>query len=193
VTLSLVSLDCPSCGSALHGQGFDTLFFCSHCGDAAVLDESGLQMVDSGALVPAPGRVAEVWKPAWLLEAEVDVRERILAHGRRGEGWQGRRRFVVPAFDLPLTDLARLARSLGRAAAGTSEVPRQPIRGGTLALDDAVTLVRHVLIGDEVRRSDMLASVEVILEVTAKRLVAIPFEKAGNGLRCAITGVNVAG
>ncbi len=193
MTLRLVSLDCPSCGSALHGEGFDTLFFCSHCGDAAVLDESGLEMVDSGALTPAPGRAAECWRPAWLLEADVVIRDRVLAHGHPSEGWQGRRRFVVPAFDLPLADLARLARSLSSIEAGTSEVPRDPIRGGTLSLDDAVTLVRHVLIGDEVRRSDMLASVDVGVEIRAKRLVAIPFETAEGRLRCAITGVSVAG
>ena len=64
-------------------------------------------------------------------------------------------------------------------------------RGGTLALDDAVTLIRHILIGDEVRKSDMLASLQADIEVVESRLVAIPFEPTKVGLRCAITGVTV--
>ena len=191
MTLRLVSLDCPSCGSALHGEGLDTIFFCDHCGDAATLDDDGLQMIESTALLPSPGRHASEWRPAWLVKAEVTVSERVRAKGRRSEGWQARRSFVIPAFAMPLDDLTRLARALSEAVGETAEVPREPIHGGTLALDDAVTLIRHILIGDEVRKSDMLASLQVEIEVVESRLVAIPFEKTKVGLRCAITGVTV--
>jgi hypothetical protein len=187
----LVSLDCPSCGSALHGEGLDTIFFCDHCGDAATLGEEGLEMVESAALMPAAGRSARSWRPAWLVEAEITVSERMRHRGRRSEGWRGHRTFVIPAFEMPLGDLTRIARALSEKAGDTGEVPREPIHGGTLALDDAVTLIRHIVIGDEVRRSDMLASVMVDIEVTSSRLVAIPFEPSNVGLRCSITGVTV--
>ncbi len=191
MTLRLVSLDCPSCGSALHGEGLDTIFFCDHCGDAATLEDDGLQMVESTALLPSPGRHASEWRPAWLVEAEVTVSDRMRAKGRQSKGWQARRTFVIPAFATPLEDLTRIARALSEAVGETGEVPREPIHGGTLALDDAVTMIRHILIGDEVRKSDMLASVQVDIEVVESRLVAIPFEKTNVGLRCAITGVTV--
>jgi hypothetical protein len=193
VTLRLVSLDCPSCGSALHGEGLDTIFFCDHCGDAATLDDDGLQMVESTALLPSPGRHASEWRAAWLVEAEVTVSDRVRAKGRRSEGWQARRTFVIPAFVIPLDDLTRIARALSEAVGETGEVPREPIHGGTLALEDAVTLIRHILIGDEVRKSDMLASLQVDIDVVDSRLVAIPFEATKVGLRCAITGVTVRG
>lgn len=192
MNLHLVSLDCPACGSALRGQGLDTLFFCGHCAKAAVLESDGLQTVESGALLPAPGRRAERWLPAWLLDLDVRVRDRVRAGGHPSPGWQGRRRFVLPAFELRLDDLSRLARALAEAAGEVDEVPRAPIHGGVLALEDAVTLARHLLIGDEVRRSDMLASVTVELEISGARLVATPFESAERGLRCAITGVSLA-
>ncbi len=191
MTLRLVSLDCPSCGSALHGEGLDTIFFCDHCGDAATLEDDGLQMVESTALLPSPGRHAREWRPAWLVEAEVTVSDRMRAKGRQSKGWQARRTFVIPAFATPLEDLTRIARALSEAVGETGEVPREPIHGGTLALDDAVTMIRHILIGNEVRKSDMLASLQVDIEVVESRLVAIPFEKSNVGLRCAITGVTV--
>jgi hypothetical protein len=191
MNLKLVSLDCPSCGSALRGEGLDTIFFCEHCGDAATLGEHGLEMVQGSALVPAPGRHPALWKPAWLIEADVTVGDRLRSGGRESEGWSARRIFVVPAFVTSLSDLTRLARALSETAGTTAEVPREPIHGGTLAVDDAVTLIRHIVIGDEVRKSDMLASIRVDIEVVASRLVALPFEKTGDGLRCAVTGVTV--
>jgi hypothetical protein len=191
VTLRLVSLDCPSCGSALRGEGLDTIFFCDHCGDAATLEDDGLHMVKSTALLPSPGRHAREWRPAWLVEAKVTVSDRVRVKGRRSEGWQARRIYVIPAFAMPLDDLTRIARALSEVAGETGEVPREPIHGGTLALDDAVTMIRHILIGNEVRKSDMLASLQVDIEVVESRLVAIPFEPTNVGLRCAITGVTV--
>ena len=191
MTLRLVSLDCPSWGSALRGEGLDTIFFCDHCGDAATLGDEGLEMVESAALLPEAGRSARTWRPAWLVEADVEVRERTRYRGRRAGDWEGRRRYVVPAFKIPLGDLTRITRAFSEASAETAEVPREPIHGGTLALEDAVILIRHIIIGDEVRRSDMLASVEVDIEVVESRLVAIPFEPTDVGLRCSITGVTV--
>ena len=191
MNLRLISLDCPSCGSALHGEGLDTIFFCDHCGDAAILGEDGLEMVESTALVQAAGRSAATWRPAWLIESEVTVSERVRHKGRRSDGWQERRIYVIPAFEMPLGDLTRIARALAELAGETREVPREPIHGGTLDIDDAVTLIRHLVIGDEVRKSDMLASVMVDIDVVASRLVALPFEQTKDGLRCSITGVTV--
>ncbi|MEJ2188448.1 MAG: hypothetical protein P8Y93_03355 [Acidobacteriota bacterium] len=191
MTLRLVSLDCPSCGSALHGEGLDTIFFCDHCGDAATLDADGLHMVESAALLPSPGHSARVWRPAWLIEADARVSDRIRARGRRTDGWEDRRTFVIPAFAVPLGDLTRLARALSEIAGETGEVPHEPVHGGTMALEDALTVARHIILGDEVRKSDMLASVRVDIEVVTSRLVALPFEPTDSGLRCAITGLTI--
>ncbi|MCU0304277.1 MAG: hypothetical protein MUC56_09505 [Thermoanaerobaculales bacterium] len=192
MSLRLISLDCPTCGSAMRGEGLDTIFFCTHCGGAAVLEGERVEPVRGTALLPAPGRSARLWRPAWRLEVEARVQRRIRAGGRETPGWQGRRVFFIPAFAIGLDDLTRLARALSEISEATAEVPREPIHGGVLAADDALTLVRHVLIGDEVRRSDMLASVEVAVELVGRGLIALPFERVDDRLRCAVTGLTVS-
>lgn len=191
MTLRLIGLDCPACGSAMRGDRHDVLFFCAHCGSGALLEDEGLETVESSAFLPAPGRHARIWKPAWVIEAEVTVDDRIRSDGRDTRGWREDRTFVMPAFTLVLEDLIRLARALSGAAGTVGEVPREPIRGGTLALEDALTLCRHIVVGDEVRRSDMLASVRVEVREKSHRLAAIPFEEVQGGLRCAVTGVGI--
>lgn len=192
MSLRLIALDCPACGSAMRGEGRDVIFFCSHCGAGALLGAEGLDVIESSALLPAPGRHGRLWRPAWRIDAKITVADRRRAGGRETEGWQGERIFVVPAFELPLTDLVLLARALSEVAAAAGEVPREPIRGGVLSVADAVTLARHLVIGDEIRKPDMLQSVDVEIAERSHRLLAIPFEEGGDGsMRCAVTGVVV--
>lgn len=189
MSLRLVNLDCPSCGSAMRGEGLDTIFFCGHCGGAAVLDDERLQTVEGTALVAAPGYHPRVWRPAWRLEVQVRVHHRVRADGRTTPDSEGRRIFYIPAIELSLADLTRLSRALSNVSEVGREVPKEPIHGGTLSVDDALMLVRHILVGDEVHRSDMLASVTVDVEEISRGLVALPFEEVERGLRCAVTGV----
>jgi hypothetical protein len=189
MTLRLVNLDCPLCGSAMRGEGLDTIFFCGHCGGAAVLDEEQLQTVDGTALLATPGHHPSVWRPAWRLEVEVRVHHRVRSDGRTTPDSGGRRTFYIPAFSLSLDDLTRVSRALSKVSEAAKEVPKEPIRGGTLSVDDALMLVRHILIGDEVHRSDMLASVTVDVDEISRSLVALPFEEVEGGLRCAVTGI----
>ncbi len=191
MTLQLVPLDCPTCGSAMRGDRWDVLFFCTHCGAAALLQAEGLEPVVSTALLPVPGRVARVWRPAWVLDARVEVSDRVVAGGGRPTGWTDRRRFVIPAFDLSLSDRVRLARGLTTAAPEAGEVPREPVRGGRLPLGDAQVIARHMVVGDEVRRPDMLSSLTVSIDLERHRLAAIPFESRDDRLRCAVTGIEV--
>jgi hypothetical protein len=136
--------------------------------------------------------VARVWRPAWVLDADVEERDRVTAGGGRTQGWTQRRRFVIPAFDLSLTDMVRLARALSAVACDTGEVPREPVRGGVLTADDAVVLARHMVVGDEVRRPDALASLTAIVEPAGRMLAATPFVPTDLALECSITGLQVA-
>ena len=190
--MQLLPLDCPSCGSTMHGDPVDILFLCEHCRAGSVLTGEQLEPVEATAILPAPGRHARIWWPAWLLVGTWHVTNRVRADGMSTPPESGERTWVIPAFDMPLPSLTRLAQALTMASGTTGEVPAEPVRGGTLDREDAITLVRHLLIGDEVRRPDMLASVHVTVEIRESRLAATPFEDMGDGrLRCAVTGVKL--
>jgi len=191
VTLRLVPLDCPACGSAMRGDPWDTLFLCPHCGSGGILGKDGLETVESTALLPAPGRRADLWRPAWILEADVTVSERMLADGRPTPGSSGRRTFILPAFDLALNAFTRLAAALTASAGATGEVPHEPVTGGVLGTDDALVLARHLVLAEEIGRSDVLGSIRVSVDPVAWRLAAIPFQRDGGRIRCAVTGTRL--
>jgi len=125
------------------------------------------------------------------MEAEVRVDRRLRADGRSTPGWNAKKTYIVPAFAIPLAELARLARAMSTAAGSVGEVPHEPVRGGILLLDDAVTFIRHMVVGDEVRQADMLASVEVSVTLVEHRLAATPYSVHEGGLQCAVTGVSI--
>lgn len=187
----LVNLDCPACGSAMTGSPHDILFLCAHCGSGAVLEAEGLETVESSALLPAPGRRTELWRPAWTIEAKVDIDQRWLFGGRQTADWSGRRTFIIPAFPVSLTDLTLLARALSNVALTTGEVPKEPCQGGTLHLEDARTLARYIVIGEEAQKPDKLSTINVSLTPLAHRVTALPFERDGDLLKCSLTGVKV--
>ncbi len=192
MSVRLVSLDCPSCGSAMRARESDTLFICDHCGSGAVLGSSGLETVEAAGLLPVPGRQAELWLPGWMIDAEVEVSDRVRVGSRSTPGWKAPRTYVIPAFDLSLQDATRLALALSAAAGATGRVPHEPVTGGRLHLSDALALIRHLVIGDEVRRADLLASVKVEVKESSHRLVALPFAKVKERLHCAVTGITVS-
>ncbi len=186
--LRLVPLDCPACGSAMRGEPWDTLFLCPHCGSGGILGEDGLEIIESTALLPVPGRRADLWRPAWILEADVTVAARLLADGTPTQGSGTRRRFVLPAFDLPLATFTRLAAALTAVAEATGEVPHAPVTGGVLSTEDALVFARHLVLSEEIGRPDVLGSIRVEVAPVAWRLAATPFERAGDRFRCAVTG-----
>lgn len=188
----LINLHCPSCGSAMKGDPTDILFVCTHCGAGAILADEGLEILRTTALLPAAGRRAEIWKPAWKIEADISIADRVLFGGRRSVSSTTRRKFLLPAFDLKLRDLSRLSRGLSNTEESISEIPHEPCRGGRLELSDALILLRYLIIEEEAEQPDRLASLKVEIQPLSHKLCLIPFEKSGSQLRCAITGISIS-
>jgi len=130
-------------------------------------------------------------RPGWRIEAQVTVSGRRV-HGRGvTPGSSGVRTFIVPAFPLPLADLVRLSRALSAGQGEFSDTPRQPCRGGTMDLEDAGAFIRYLVTTEEVEKPDMLASLDVELQVHDHVACALPFEREEGFLRCALTGVRI--
>ncbi|RLE17534.1 MAG: hypothetical protein DRJ65_22650 [Acidobacteria bacterium] len=191
MTFHLINLDCPACGSAMSAGPHDIIFLCSHCGSGAVLGDTELELVESTALLPVPGRRATLWRPGWSIEAEVLVDERRGVGGRVTPGGSSLKNFIIPAFALDLQDLTPLAIALTSAASTTGEVPKEPCHGGTLDLEDALVFIRYLIVGAEVSRPDDLATVRVEVTPVSHHIVALPFERIDGRLRCAVTGTIV--
>jgi len=185
----LINLHCPACGSAMRGEPTDILFFCTHCGSAATLGTEGLDLLESTAILPAAGRRAEIWKPAWMIEAEVSIEDRIRFNGARTTPSRSRRSFLIPAFEVAMRDLSRLTRALSAAIGNTGEIPHEACHGGVLDLEDAIVLLRHLCLEEEIEKPDRLASIKIDLHPVSHRFCLIPFEKDRAGLRCAVTGI----
>jgi hypothetical protein len=187
----LINLDCPACGSAMSAGPHDILYVCPHCGSGAVLGDSSLELIESTALLPTPGRRAMLWRPGWSIEADVEITNRRDARGRVTPGRSERLAFVIPAFALALPDLTVLSRELSSASGTTGEVPKEPCHGGTLALEDALIFIRYLIMGAEVERPDDLATIKVEITPVSHRIVALPFEEQEGRLRCSVTGTVV--
>ena len=122
MTLFFVNLDCPSCGSALEGEHHDILFICTHCCQGAIVGDTGLELIETTALLPAAGKRVTSWRPAWLLETLVVIDQRLVAGGPPTGVARRERIFIVPAFDLPFSDLSHLTQALIRAESTLTEV-----------------------------------------------------------------------
>jgi len=187
----LINLDCPACGSAMKGESSDLLFFCTHCGSAAILGDDELELIESHALLPLPGRRAEVWKPAWKIDVDINISDRRLFRGRKTPDSSDKRSFLIPAFAMPVSDLALLSRGLSKLHSTAAEVPHEPCRGGTLAYGDALSFIRYLVVGGEVERPDKLASIKVEITDLAHEIYAIPFQRADRFLICSLTGIKI--
>lgn len=186
----LINLDCASCGSAMTAGPHDILFICAHCGSGAVLGDTGLESIDSVALMPTPGRRASLWRSGWSIEADVVVKDR-RSWRQVTPGWSGRRQFIIPAFPLPLEDLTLLSKALSSYPGANGEIPKEPCHGGTLDLVDAMVFIRFLVVGEEVQKPDNLSTVEVEITPVSQRIIALPFDTSSGRLQCAVTGTVV--
>ncbi len=187
----LIRLDCPRCQAQLAGDTQDRIFFCRGCAAGAVLGDSGLELIDAAALAPTSERQAELWRPLWAITADVAIEHRVDKPADTAEHeslpWHGSRSFQIPAFTIPIRDRTRLARALNQQERTETSLVDAPVFGGTLVRDDAIALCRHLVIGEEARKPDMLMRVSVKVTPTSWRLLALPLYRRGTRWHCAVT------
>ncbi len=202
-----VLLRCGECLQELSGLPDDSIFLCRNCGRAWVSGGEGLSRV--GVSLWGETGPRRVFLPFWRVEADVTLLERTTRRDRvrtpataprdfdplaeRGlETESGRR--VLRSYLVPAVVNSR-ALSIGVSLRSSRPelVPYEgatPLMvGGSVSSADAVELSRAIAVGEEVARSDFLASLEIELHPMDTDLMGIAcltgergFEVPGAGI-----------
>jgi hypothetical protein len=199
----LVVLSCPQCGANLAAEGEDVVFYCTSCRSGFRFDPAsprGLAPV-APAFVACPDQVVAGYAPFWLLPAKVAILERqasgaaaalsglvgFFLGGREETGsLPGEGTFAVPAHDLPLEAVTRLAirftTELGRSPRFADELPAERLTGGLYGVEDAEKLAHYALIASEADKPDTLKDLRYTLDFGEPRLLGVPWVER-NGKR----------
>ena len=189
---SLVPLDCPSCGAAIEAEGTDVVYYCSGCRNGYRYDQGkpGLVPVEV-SFVSRSDRAVDVYKPFWLLPAEVKILHRLakgqglsgmLKHFFEGEDavhGSGTGTFAVPAFRVDIERATEMSRHYTEALPGTGERLGERLVGGCFDVDDAKKLVHYGVVATEVHRSDLLTELRYEIQFGTPRLLGVPFINDG--------------
>lgn len=206
MSFELLPLDCPSCGSSVRAAGGDVVYYCVSCRNGYRFDDErrGLEPVEV-AFVVAPQVAAERYLPFWHLPARIEI------HRRKGTGGgfggliktfaavfsgppgpaSAEGAFVVPAFQAPLAAVTELARRYTTAVPSLGEKLGERLVGGRYGVEDARKLAHFALIATEVDKPDTLKELDYRLEFGPGRLLGVPFERAGDGWRDALHGIEI--
>ena len=201
--LTLVPLDCPTCGAAVMAAGEDVVFYCTACrnGYRYLPEEPHLERVDV-QFIAASNVSAERYLPFWAIEADVAIKNRRAGRqlpemiqglfggaDRRSSGPS--QEFVVPAFRADLNSLVDLTRRY------TQELPRlderlgEKLTGGCYGVEDAKKVAHFALIATEVDKPDTLRALDYTISFGAARLLGVPFARDGKSWKDAVFGIRV--
>lgn len=201
--LRLLPLDCPSCGATLAADSEDVVYYCTACRNGYRLraDEAGLEPVEV-AFVVLKDRVAEAYRPFWVLPATIELQDRDAAGGGIGRllgallggggpeaGSTYDATFVVPAFRCPLDQATALTQRYTEAFPELGERLGERLTGGVYSLEDARTLAEYAFLDAQVRQPDTLKQIRYGLDFRGGSLLGVPFVRVGERWQDAVFGL----
>jgi hypothetical protein len=176
-TIALIPMQCVRCQQPLMAQPDEVVWVCQNCGQGLVLsDEQGLlpQTIHYAANIPANA----VGKPVWVASGQVTLqRETFGGNDTREmlEFWAQPRWFFIPAYTLPLDQLADAGVRLLRQPLVLQEVTNiakfLPV---TVHPEDVRPLAEYVILAIEAERRDQLRSLNFNLQLGAPDLWIFP-------------------
>jgi hypothetical protein len=203
----LVPLDCPTCGAAVDAEGEDVVYYCTACRNGYSFNEEGRALEPlEVAFVAASHVVAERYAPFWILEATIEIQQRVAAGGNPIE-WlnqafgnltgeknrprKGRGHFAIPAFATTLESTLELTRRYTQAFPDLGERLGERLTGGCYGVDDAQKLIHFAVIASEVEKSDTLRQLKYEIEFGSHRLLGVPLVSKGAGWADGLFGVPI--
>ena len=186
----LVQLRCRNCGNDLCGLPNDVVFYCGNCERCWVFRE-GFEPMRIEFL--RSGGPETLFLPFWKVDGVVSIYQRISRNESSSSIIEGFREFtgmerglsenrpetrkdrlIFPAFT------TSLVLSTGVRIHGENFLPEKmehgsprKVVGGSVGVQDALTLARGVAVGIEVNRKDFLACVDLQIEITSTCIYAI--------------------
>ena len=190
---SLVPLECETCGASIAAEGMDVVFYCSAChnGYRYNREKSGLIPVEV-TFVSRPDLVVDLYRPFWLIPAEVRIlRREVKSKGFSGllSGFfdtgeeasdTGSGSFAIPAFNLEIGRTIELSRRYTSELPGIDQKLGERLVGGCYDVEDAKKIAHYSIIATEVDKPDLLKNIRYEIQFGESRLLGVPFvEQAG--------------
>jgi hypothetical protein len=185
--MKLIALSCPHCSRPLAPEEHDVAILCPHCGRPVEIGEDGPAPITVRFARRGPdGELPASWQPYWAFQGAVAIRQRgTQGGGSRGEKeslafWAAPRRFLVPAWALPVEQIMERGRELlKRLPAGSEWVEvEQPadvrLQPAILFAEEARAILEFIVLSIEAERSDSLKSLAFDLDLGPAELWALP-------------------
>lgn len=187
---SLLQFRCRNCGNDLDGLPTDVIYYCWNCGRCWVLEQNFSPLrIDFMRM----GGEGTVLLPFWKVDVTVSIYQRVSRSKSSSSMVQGFREFtgrerglsdhepetrrdrlIFPAFS------TSLVLSTGVRMHSENFLPERlehgssvRVFGGSVGMEDALTLARGVAVGVEVGRKDFLACVDLDVEVNSADIYAV--------------------
>jgi hypothetical protein len=175
--IELVPLKCINCDALIPADQDEVAWVCESCGQGQQLVEEGLaplQIHYARRILPS-----KVGRPFWVCDGQVQIQRDVYPIQRpktadAEDFWSLPRRFVIPAFKIPLDDLTRLGSRYLLEPPYLQEGKPVKFETVTFSPADIPALVEFIVIAVEAERRDKVKSIQMKIELEDPELWILP-------------------
>jgi hypothetical protein len=196
----LEAIKCKNCGSGLVVEINDNVTYCGSCGSGFEIINGELQPIEINfASTAIPGNSEVVYKPFWLMKADIEILERTAAGGfiknlfGGSSATSGSLVFYIPAFYCKLDSLKDLASAFTQKnPVASPQKYNSKLTGFAYGKEDAKKLAEFLLISFEAEKSDTMKTFRYNITFNSFEILGIPFYKTGDGkFKDAVLGIEI--
>ena len=197
----LEAVKCKNCGSGLIVEVNDNIVYCTNCGSGYEIEDGNMNPIEINFAAPAIRSEGEIiYKPFWLMKAEVNVTDRTAdggffksMFGKEDGTGSATINFYIPAFYCDVNKMKKI--SMAFTASNPVASPQKynsPLMGFAYSKWDAQKFCEFVLISMEAEKSDTMKTFEYLIDYKEMSILGIPFYKHANGtMQDAVLGVEI--
>jgi hypothetical protein len=194
------AVNCKNCGSGLVVEVNDNLVYCSSCGSGFEIIDGKFEPIEinfAAASIRSEGEM--VYKPFWLIDANVNILERKSSGGflknifGGNEASSGNIKFYIPAFYTSLDSMKNISTQFTiKNPVASPQKYNVKLTGFAYGKEDAKKFAEFILISLEAEKSDTMKKFRYELKFNAFEILGIPFYKLANGrMKDGLLGIEV--